>query len=288
MFANGLRVSLIGIWTLYYPSDTIHGPFSILYVSFIVVFGLGLLIAASLLTKGRRHKKASAQTANPIENIKISSFFQVQPLSIIVALTVLFIMLGYPYLLKAKPIDLKMPLKSFPTVIDRWKGHDVDEKDWPFRGVAADVELKRIYHDSSQYEIGLYIGYFFSQSEDKEIVTDSLKWLYNRAEDQPVNVDSKTVHIKKGLPRGLPDQTYQGDNRSFYFWYEIDFEILTGRYTTKLVTLLNSLLKRRSNGAMIVVTVNDKWHQNKEANDHAVKFIQTAFPFIQEYLKTVQ
>ena len=51
-----------------------------------------------------------------------------------------------------------------------------------------------------------------------------LNWLYNRAEDQPVKLDSDTIHIKKGLPRGLPDQTYKGDKRSFYFWYEIDSE----------------------------------------------------------------
>jgi hypothetical protein len=39
---------------------------------------------------------------------------------------------------------------------------------------------------------------------------------------------------------------------------------------------------------MIVVTVDDNFHQNKEANDHAVEFIQAAFPYIQEHLKTIE
>jgi len=82
----------------------------------------------------------------------------------------------------------------------------------------------------------------------------------------------------------LASQTYEGDERSFFFWYEINGKIFSGQYKTKLFTLLNSFLKRRSNGAMIVVTVNDNWHLNKEANDRAVKFIEAAFPFINEYL----
>jgi hypothetical protein len=39
---------------------------------------------------------------------------------------------------------------------------------------------------------------------------------------------------------------------------------------------------------MVIVTINDNWKKNKEANDHAVKFIQAAFPYIQEHLKTAQ
>ena len=112
-----------------------------------------------------------------------------------------------------------------------------------------------------------------------------MNWLYNKADDQFIHVDSKTITIKKGLPRGLPDQTYQGDQRSFYFWYEIDRKILTDRYKTKLVTLLNSIFYRRSNGAMIVVTINDSYQQ-KEVNDHAVKFIQSVLPFIEKHLNS--
>ena len=115
-----------------------------------------------------------------------------------------------------------------------------------------------------------------------------MNWLYNKAGDEFIHVDPKTISIKKGLPRGLPDQTYKGDKRSFYCWYEIDRKILTDRYKTKIMTLINNIIRRRSNGAMIVVTVNEKWNMNQEANDHAVKFIQAAYPYIQEHLKTAQ
>ena len=40
LFANGVRVALIGWWTIDHHQDSIHGPFEFLYVSFILFFGL--------------------------------------------------------------------------------------------------------------------------------------------------------------------------------------------------------------------------------------------------------
>jgi EpsI family protein len=289
IFANGLRVALIGIWIRYHGTGSIHGPFELLYVSFIFLFGMGLIILMSLISrKFINEKGASIQLSSEAEPGFNFSFNQLQPLPLIISLIILSTAAFLMHFYKPTPVYLAKPLVSFPGEIGQWHGKDINDRDWPFKNHVADEKLKRIYRDTdgSDYNIGLYIAYYSSQNQEREIINDRLNWLYNRADDQFIQAGSKTLPIKKGLPRGLPDQTYQGDQRSFYFWYEIDRKILTGRYKTKLVTLLNSFFKRRSNGAMIVVTIDDKWNQNKETNQLAVKFIETAFPYIQEALKT--
>jgi len=289
IFANGLRVALIGGWTLYNKNmESIHGPFELLYVSFILVFGLTLLIIPSLLIRRKIVSKVSVKEGQPSKSICLRRSDKLRTLPIAIATIILFLVGFYAHKYKPVPVFLANPLESFPKEIGQWYGENVNDNDWPFKNHNADAKLKRVYRNNSKYSIGLYIAYYYSQNQKKEIINDRLSWLYNRADDQIINSDTRTLHIKKGLPRGLSNQTYKGDKRSFYFWYEIDRKILTGRYKTKLFTLFNNLIKRRSNGAMIVVTVDDNWHKNKEANDHAVKFIQTAFPYIQTHLKTDQ
>jgi len=289
IFANGLRVALIGIWTLYSKNmESVHGPFELLYVSFILIFGLTLLFIAWLFDKRKTFQATNAKEERSADSKGLRNSYKFQALPAAIACVILFLAGFYVYAYKPVPVYLAKPLESFPNVIGQWHGEDVKDKDWPFKNHIADVKMKRIFRNSSNYNIGLYIAYYFSQNQEKEIISDRFNWLYNRAENQSVKLDSDTILIQKGLPRGLTGQTYKDDKRSFYFWYEIDRKILTGRYKTKLVTLLNSFIKRRSNGAMIVVTIDDNWHKNKEANEHAVEFIENAFPYIQEHLKTIQ
>jgi EpsI family protein len=285
IFANGLRVALIGIWTLYKGADFVHGPFEIFYVSFILFFGLSLILIANLFSRKKGLHKAKINELRAAK-IGLINFYECHTFPLAIAFAVLFVTSIYLFTYKPVAVSLAMPLQSFPKEINGWQGEEVENNDWPFKNLSAHASLKRKYYDSSKYEIGLYIGYYLFQNQEKEIINDRFIWLYNQATDQPLKIGSKILNINKGLPRGLADQTYQGDRRSFYFWYEIDRKIMTGRYTTKFATLLNSLINRRSDGAIVVVTVNDRWDQNKEANDHAVEFIQAVFPYIQKHLKT--
>ena len=286
IFANGLRVALIGIWTIYHGSESIHGPFELLYVSFILFFGLFLVLASSIFSKKLPSKNKDKGTIDKQSSKKVikKSDQWLHPLSLGVAIAILLITFGNIFLFKTKPVFLKKSLYTFPKAIGQWKGQDVLETDWPIKQLTADVQLKRIYRDNSKFDIGLYIGYYPLQSQDKEIVNDSLNWLYNRSEDECIQQSNKMVCIKKALPRGMESQTFKNDPRSFYFWYDINGEILTDRYKTKLATLINNLWNKRTNGAMVIITVNDEWTKNKEADKHAIKFIRTALPVIKDHL----
>lgn len=51
IFLNGLRVAMIGVWALYNPNGSLHGPLDTLYVSFIFFFGVGLLFIINAIIR---------------------------------------------------------------------------------------------------------------------------------------------------------------------------------------------------------------------------------------------
>jgi len=289
IFANGLRVALIGIWTLYNEStESIHGPFELFYVSFILLFGLGLILTTWFFTKKDINDPVQINDEVKASLVQRHEFEKSYALPVIVLCAIFLVTFGFLKLSTANPVYLESDLKDFPYRVGQWQGSNINDADWPFKNHNADMKLKRVYKsENNKYEMGIYISYFHSQKQGKEIINDQLGWLYNRAKDLKINVASKKINIKVGLPRGLDAQTYKGDERTFYFWYQIGDQTLSDRYKTKIATLLNSLIKRRSNGAMIVVTINDKWNLNQEAHDQATKFIRTFLPIIQSHLKIV-
>ena len=297
VFSNGLRVALIGVWTIYNKDmNSIHGPFELLYVSFIMLFGMSLVFGTWLFTKKRISNEATCRKTCRRAQVESLQDIQVKANKIershlfpALLLSLFFIVsAGSLIFFKARPIQPSLSLNSFPIIVEQWHGHDVNDDEWPFKSHNADIKLKRIYtDDKSEFKFGLYIAYYRRQYQENEIISDQINWLYNRAEEQTLKIGSEKITIKKGLPRGIADQTYKNDNRTFYFWYQINQKIYTGRYATKLATLMTNVIYRRTNGAMVVVTINDKWHLNNDANIQAIDFIQTIFPVIQEHLRSV-
>ena len=168
IFANGLRVALIGIWTLYNNNlESVHGPFELFYVSFILIFGLTLLIIPSLLSRRKVVSKTSVKEEQPGKSIVPRHSYKFQALPAAIACVILFLAGFYIYAYKPVPVYLAKPLESFPKVIDQWQGEDVNDKDWPFKNHIADAKLKRIYRNSSNYNIGLYIAYYLFTKSGK-------------------------------------------------------------------------------------------------------------------------
>lgn len=282
IFANGLRIALIGIWTIYHDDGPLHGPFDIFYVSFILGFGMVLVILTSVFSRKSYHKEMKSEEIDGSRGVTARSAFQIKASSTAIALIILLITSGFLYFYKARPLDLKRPLATFPTLIGQWRGQGVAIRDWPLKDFSADMELKMVYQDLSGQQIGLYIGYFPLQEQGKEVVNDRFNWLHDKAEVIPIRLGLDTIQVKKTRP------LERKDSRTLYFWYDINGKIFVDRYRAKLATLLRAFTKRRTNGALVVFSVNQGRYQKEEGNDSVMEFIQLAFPIIRAHLMTTK
>ena len=284
LFVNGLRVALIGIWTTFTDGNFQHGPFNLFYLSFILFFGLVVLVIIGFITRrkskdGQHHSKASNLKREDInldigKEIKTAVFTAVG----ILAATAIF---AHSY--KVKPVELKNSLASFPTTIEHWHGHEVEDLHWPFKHISGDEHIQRVYQNSTNQEVGLYIGYYNKQEQGKELATVLLNWLYPNAVSETVKTDKEVITINK-----TSEPLRKGAEIRYYFWYDLDGDVAVNHYQVKLKTMINAILKRKTNGALIVVATkkNPLYGSTADTDTAEKNFIKSLLPILDVYLKT--
>ena len=287
LFANGLRVAMIGWWTVKYSEASIHGPFEFFYVSFILVFGLAIIGSARLVA-GKSHAPASASTPQHPASLRQWRLWpQLQAAPFLIAGVLLTTTAAFGYQFAAAKTAPLQPLTAFPYEVGSHIGQDVADDQWPLKHIDGDLVLRRLYKDPSrQSKIGLLVAFFENQTQTKKVVNQKLMWLHLKSTPFTVPLDNATLMVNRGLPRGLEDQTFAGDKRPFYFYYYVNGTTITDPYRAKLHTLLHGLIHRRSDGAIVVFSDESGRPESTQNAETMRQFIRHAYPILQEHLKT--
>lgn len=258
IFANGVRVALIGLYTRYNPGAEVHGPDELLYVGFIFFFGMILLLLLSRILSGKRSKRASgsssanpedgvAKTSNPPRHSSKSAGRYLPPF--IIGMSIFVITFGFVHFYNLQAVALDKPLGEFPAHVAGFTGGDTDELHTRYRPFPADDELLRRYVNDAGITAKLYVGYFREQDRRRKIIDYRRAWMHEEASMLDLNAGGNTVSINHFLQRrggGKPEYVY--------FWYFMDGRIIRDEYTGKLATFLSGFFKRKTNAAIIVIT----------------------------------
>lgn len=276
VIANGLRVAIIGFFAVYKPGGPLHGPYDLFYVSFIFFFGMFFLLFLSSVMAGKRAQGNVGEKPHiPAHTSYYDSSRHIFP--IVSGVSIFLLTWGYLFFFKPEPVYLVRPIEEFPYKVGNWTGRDVNFTELPFKYFLADNELKRIYQDDKGHEIKLYIGYFISQGQDREIVHYRFDPLQMNAGEIPMDTGSGVVDIKR------TEFSDMNGKQSIYFWYDINGRVLTDRYTAKIATIMGAFLHRRTNAAIVVISVSNE--AKTEGNGYETRFIREVFPMIEDYLK---
>lgn len=279
IFANGLRVALIGIWTRYFSDSTIHGPFSMLYSSSVFMLEFFILILFALLIGKTYIKEGVTQAKIKPQDKCVKTFPKRYSAAVMIAALIVLTTASYEYFSKPVPVYLNKNTKEIPLVVGTWRGRDVDKLGESFEMSSPDFELKRVYYDGSGNRMKLYIGYFASQNQDHEVINYRYDWLHNNAAVFKVPTDSSEMFIKKTRYND------QDQSKLAYFWYDIDGKVMIDRYKAKLTTVINAITKRRTNAAIIIVS--GQKHEKtgfKNSGNTTSDFVELLFPAIRNYL----
>lgn len=287
IFANGMRVVLIAIWSMFYKGADLHGPFDIFYVSFIMVFGFFLIFLTSYFTKNNRDI-SDHEKSKPVKPESIEPDSELNPsverkrkYAYGVALTIIMATFFYLDGYSVKGVTLKHDLNDIPFEIDSYIGKNENLSQWPEKIIPADMMLKRRYIDPSGDQFMLYVGYFEYQEQGKELINTRLdRYLHN--DDARVIYLAMDDHEKKALPVKHTIYEREGERKSVYFWYVIDGGGFVNRYKTKIEILKNSLFKRKNNGAIVIVTKDIMQAHKNENKDYEI--IKIVYPIIGKIL----
>lgn len=283
VLSNGLRVALIGVLSYYGLSGDLHGPFHVLQGLFVSVIGYGAIFGGLMVlsktpsdlpvhSEGRKDPPPG-----PLPSRQRGSRARVAMVSAVLAVAG-----GYVSWYEPIPVPLKENLRDLPLVIGEWRGEGAVPGDSVFRKVGADREVFRTYRRPSGGTVHLYIGYFESQQQGRELADYRSGDLERDA--TPIEMDlgpGRTVVINQVL-RGEGGRA----KRSF-FWYDLDGRIATNAFQVKSSAIWKALTSRKTNGAIVIVVAdgNDR-PGSGQVQIPEEEFIKDLLRLLPQYMRT--
>ena len=289
ILTNGLRIALVTIimqWygTGIYAISMREGPLHIFQGWIVGQVGLFGLIAANFCT----YRFLPQQGTRLCDRWKATLAFPTSPERVVVSnrsraiLVVFLVGLGISAYAFAtpRPLPTKQPLGEFPYVVGAWYG---GESSWItgnhlFPGV--DKELTRTYTLAPGNEVHLYVGYFESQRQGKSLTRGFSSPLRENLREIPTGfcpLAPQYVNYSRPI--------IDGKRYAAIFWYRFPSGYVTGRYQAKSKQILDAVMHRQNDGAVILLAVplTDK-ADDAPAPPALMAFARAVTPILQDFL----
>jgi EpsI family protein len=182
-----------------------------------------------------------------------------------------------------RQVPLATPLAQLPLRLGEWtgvKGPDVEAD--VARVLRADDYVSRVYRGPQQAVVGLWIAFYASQIQGDQI--------HSPLNCLPGTGWTPLAHSRPVLQlndRSLPVTRYlvqkRGDRQLVMYWYQGRGRVVASEWTNKLHLLVDAVRQRRTDGALVRVTVpvlGDARH----ADTHAAAFIAALTPQLERWL----
>jgi EpsI family protein len=244
--SNGLRVALIGALAYYELGSPLHGPMHVLHGLFVAGIGYVALFAGLRLLSTPAAAEDDART--PATPAGRAWAFATKPAAAVAAL---FLAVGaMSYLGNTPSVALTSDLGTLPTQLGAWSGRALSPSADGQAGLRADTDaqIRRRYAKAGGTAIDVYVGYFGAQQQSRELAGFRMADWHRAA--SPVRVP---LPAGGDLAANLVPAGAQGPLT--VFWYEVDGAVETSSYAVKARTAWNAVVRRRSNGAVIMLSV---------------------------------
>jgi EpsI family protein len=246
--SNGLRVALIGCLAYLEVGSPLHGPFHMLHGLFVAGIGYVALFAGLRVLRSPQSAAASRAADKPVERSTSAPTSVAARSALAAVAVVVFGLVGVnAFVPSSRPVELPGGLTGFPARLGDWTalGTLPRTEDGPWTWFQPDAELRREYRNARGAVVHLYIGYFASQSQGREIVNHRIG-----------SVQSSSTRVRVGdSSRGFEANltTRARDQRELLFWYDVGSGAETNQYAVKARTMLNAMWRGRTNGSVVVI-----------------------------------
>lgn len=280
--ANWARVTVIGLYA-HLGGKEFHGPMhifqglSVAWIGFVALF-----IGAWVLGRFEERRgvamglpQSPAWSAYRLSPARWARVGQGGWMGVGVVAMLAVVMYG----LTPVPTPLRQELSAFPYEVGGWRGAPVGHEAVFLGAEGADAELVREYVSSpSGLRLQLYVAYFSVQGQGKETVNDRTSHLHQQA-------DRVMLDEARGFAVNIGRVDLKEDSRLVAFWYEDNGRVNTDRRWAKVSTILNGALRRKTNGALVVISTPRPSQSGEDTVRRELEsFAALAHPLLREYL----
>ncbi|HET7218510.1 MAG TPA: exosortase W [Vicinamibacterales bacterium] len=268
--SNGLRVALIGVLAYLDIGSPLHGPFHVLHGLFVAGIGYVVLFAGLRLLS-TPHAAAAGPAATPEAARPHIALLGPASIRAAIVLAVVFTIGGATgFSTAAEEVTLGSALEQFPERLGTWvvdaatKGDRSAADIWP----GADAELARRYRRADGATADLYVAYFASQRQSKEIVSFRTADLHGRASRREVNDGNGGTLDVNAIADANATETW--------FWYRVGGASESNPYVVKTRTLWNAVWSGRSNGAVVMLRAHAGSGSAADALENLAPLVEAA------------
>jgi EpsI family protein len=249
--SNGLRVALIATLAYYEFGSPLHGPFHMLHGLFVAGVGYVALFAGLRILAPKDHRPPAPMSSPAPGASPSTARTRFAPIPASAGLILVFLLMGSNVLARpSRPVPLGPGADTLPAQLGDWTADPVSRASRvtaPAEWSGADREIALRYRRADGAVVDLYLGYFTSQEQGRELVT-------YRSTDAHSLAELRRIDSGRGVAFEANYLARDRHGVSRLFWYDLDARPETNRYVVKARTLWNAISGARSNGAVIVLS----------------------------------
>ena len=182
-----------------------------------------------------------------------------------------------------EPIVAHQPLRELPYTLGNWKGEERPLQKQIVQAVMVTDYTNRIYFNSADQPVQLYIGYYASQRTGDTI--HSPKNCLPGAGWDPIHSGYATISLRDGRQIVVNEYVIQQDQNKqlVFYWYQGRGRIIASEYAGKFWMVADAIYRNRTDGALVRLTtqLNDG---EEKARVRLLDFTQILFPHLDELL----
>lgn len=279
LVSNGVRIGAIGggIHTGWIGAD-VHGPYHILQGLAVSCVGF-VVIAFSLLFFANRPRPIAPDPASAARPLWPVTLHAKPGVEVAMGLVVLAVAL-LPFWFTPVDVPLTARFDQFPKQVGKWTETWTDQT--RSSGVlveGADDELLRTFRTDDGRRVQLYVAYFRQQKQSREIVGASTQSLVEAASPITIALAPDTsVELNQAIRKAA--RSVNGA----VFWFDINGRRVIDPYQAKFYSVVDAILHRRTNGAVVIVSWDSELDASTEIDPERRSFVSAVIPLLQNYL----
>jgi EpsI family protein len=197
------------------------------------------------------------------------------------------------YASKSESIPIRKSLSELPNRIGQWQEKDSSEfASDTLKVLGVDDYINRTYSSPEGKTVGLYIGYYKSQSQGDTIHSPlnclpGSGWNPIKKSILGISVDSNSglnrsnikinqIIVQKGL-----------DKQAVLYWYQSHGRVIASEYWDKIYTVIDAIRINRTDAALVRIIcpiTGPEENSETDAEQDATLFVRNLFPLLKHHL----
>jgi exosortase D (VPLPA-CTERM-specific) len=288
---NGLRIGVVGILVNHWGAQMAEGALHF-FEGWVIFLACSALLAGEMIAlaamSGRRLIDTFGLPKYPAQSIHATDRARTNQTLLLVCLGLLCIA-AFASLRGSRQSEI-IPARerfvAFPTRLANWQGTTLSIDPATEQTLKVDDYILANYSRADGKAVNLYVAYYASQrtGESPHSPTVCLPgggWLITRLERQSLSLDGdriafNRVIIQNGAARDL-----------VYYWFDERGRSVADEYLAKWYLLEDSIVKNRSDGALIRLTTPIESGSEDDADRRLQAFVAAALPRLKQFLPTI-